>query len=86
MMTIDDKHTIEKMIEQKSAELERKIPKLTWLWRLISLLALAASACCLNSCTFSQTTTDGEVSKVTTVQINPSDDIIHYAIPVVRGK
>lgn len=53
MMTIDDKHTIEKMIEQKSAELERKIPKLTWLWRLISLLALAASACCMNSCTFS---------------------------------
>lgn len=87
-MTEDDKNEMKKLIlehvQEKTVELEKKLPKWTWLWRAISILALIAGTYAITGCTMSQMSTSDGTSKTTTLSFNPDMDMIRYVIPVVH--
>lgn len=88
-MTNEEKNEMKKLvsehIQEKSKELEAKMPKLTWLWRIISILALAMGMYSLTSCTMTQSSTQGDGAvKTTTISFDP-DNTVKYIIPVVHG-
>lgn len=81
------KNLVLEHVQEKTVELEKKIPKLTWLWRIISILAFVASMYTMASCTVSQTAVKDGTSKTTTMSFNPDFNSIlqaRYAVPVVK--
>lgn len=70
-MTDEDKKEMNGLIlehiQEKTKDLEKKLPKWTWLWRIISLLALIASAYSISGCTVSQMSVKDDGSKKSTV-------------------
>lgn len=91
-MTEEDKKEMNGLIlehvQEKTKDLEKKLPKWTWLWRIISLLALIASAYSLSGCTVSQMSVkDDGTSKTTTMSFNPDINSIiqaRYVVPTVN--
>lgn len=91
MMTIEEQKQVEELAEKiKNTEqaLEKKLPKWTWLWRIIGIIALILGAYANIGCTYSQTTTktqDAE-SKTTIVQWEQPDltQLVKYRVPTVQ--